>query len=126
MGWVLQCRCAVICVLWVWEQPGPFQTEVTLVGHSTSRTNLTVRALNSGKAVVVTYYFVLLFLSWEMPSNFFFKREKLAPGPIPREESYVSVYSASTCIKFLASEVSFYSVIFLGTLFPLVYDGELS
>lgn len=96
------------------------------MGQDTSRTNLTVPAFNSGKAFVVTYYFVLLFLSWEMPSNFFFKGEKPVPGPIPREESYVSVYSVSTCIKFLASEVSFYVVSFLGALFPLASDGEHS
>lgn len=111
MGFVLQHRCAVICVWWVWEQRRPFQTEVTLVGQSISRTKLTVPTLNSGKAFVVTYYFVCVALSQLRDAlKFLLQEGEACPGPVPREESYVSVYSVSTCIRFLASEVSFYVV----------------
>lgn len=81
------------------------------MGQSISRAKLTVPTLNGGKAFIVTYYFVCIALSQLRDDlEFLVQDGEACPRLIPREESYVSVYSVSTCIKFLASEVSFYVV----------------
>lgn len=101
MGCVLQCRCAVICGGWVWEQPRPFQRELQWDRAS-------VPSLNRGKAFVVTYYFVCVAFSQLRDAlKFLLQEAEARPGPVPREESSVLVLSVSTYIKFLASEVSF-------------------
>lgn len=81
------------------------------VGHSNTKTKQAAPAFSSGSDFVVTYYFDFVALSQLRDAlRFLFQEGEACPGPIPRGESYVSVYCASTRIKLLASEASFFVV----------------
>lgn len=96
----------------------PFLGEITLMGHSNDKTKQMVPALSSGNDFVVTYYFDFALSQLRDALKFLLQEGEACPGPIPREESYVSVYSVSTHIKLLASEASFYVVCICRCLIP--------
>lgn len=97
----------------------PFLGGITLTGHSNNKTKQMVPALSSGNDFVVTYYFDFVALSQLRDAlKFLLQEGEACPGPVPREQSYVSVYSVSTRIKLLASEACFYVVCICRCLIP--------
>ena len=70
------------------------------MGHSNNKTKQMAPALSSGNDFAATYYFDFVAPSQLRDAlKFLLQEGEACPGPIPREESYVSVYSVSTRIK---------------------------
>lgn len=89
------------------------------MGHSNNKTSQMVPALSSGSDFVVTLYFDFGALSLLRDAfRFLLQEGEVCPGPTPRREDYVAVYSVSTRIKLLASEASFYVVCICRCLIP--------
>lgn len=95
------------------------------MGHSNNKIKQMVPALCSGNDFVVTYYFDFVALSQLRDAlNFLLQEGEACPGPVPREESYVSVYSVSTRVELLGLELPFMLCAFVSALFLLVSDLE--